>query len=170
MTQKFSSFIFTVEENPIQITSCIKRCTLQYFVSKLKTIGSTQIFMHRWMTVKTRLNLSHRNVWKVWKNKVDLYNIYTAKAMEKAEEKESHTIHTMLFTFKKSTHKTTMFCIVTEICKFVLVCRHTFYISTCIINAYINALTEGFLTENHGCLWGVQGLGEVVIRDIGLTF
>lgn len=53
------------------------------------------------MTVKTRLNLSHRNVWKVLKNKVDLYNIYTAKAMEKAEEKESHTIHTMLFTLKK---------------------------------------------------------------------
>ena len=49
------------------------------------------------MTVKMRLNLSHRNVWKVRKNKVDLYNIDTAKAIEKAEEKESHSIHTVSF-------------------------------------------------------------------------
>lgn len=32
------------------------------------------------------------------KEQVDLYNIYTAKAMEKAEEKESHSIHTVSFT------------------------------------------------------------------------
>lgn len=139
-------------------------------MSKWKTIGSTQIFMHRWMTVKTRLNLSHRNVWKIRKNRL-IYITYIQQRLWRKLRKRSHIIYIQYHSHKKkSTHKTTMFCIVTEICKFVLVCRHTFYISTCIINAYIKALIEGFLTENHGCLWGVQGLEEVVIRDLGLTF
>lgn len=100
------------------------------------------------MTVKRRLNLSHRNVWKVLKNKVDLYNIYTAKAMRNEGGKGvTYYTYNVIYIKKKSTHKTTMLCIVTEICKFVLVCRHTFYVSTCIANAYINALIEGFLTE-----------------------
>lgn len=170
MTQKFSSFISTVEENPIQITSCIKRCTLQYFVSKWKTVGSTQIFMHRWMTVKMRLNPSHRNVWKVRKSKVDLYNIYTARLWRKLR-KRSHILYIQYDIIHiKKIHIQNHVLHNYRYMQIYIICRHTFYISTCIINAYINALIEGFSTENHGCCWGVQGLEEVVIRDIELTF
>ena len=36
MTQKFSSFISTIEENPIQITSCIKKVYIAVICVKMK--------------------------------------------------------------------------------------------------------------------------------------
>lgn len=88
------------------------------------------------MAVKTRPNLSHGNVWNIWKSKVDLYIHNKGYETDSCGKKITlrHVPYDITHVKKKNPHKTSTFSIGTEICKFSLGHRYTFYRGTRITN------------------------------------